>query len=146
MSESEPLIESEEAARWRRARHGLFGAAAVFVAMFGLSWLCGCSSVDSKFGSYNRSKAEYVPSHMARECKADSDCVEVDYGCNSCCPGGAAVNTAHADAFKRYLKIACDTEKPKASSNNDCICVKAPLHCLKGLCTWDYDGPDPSKM
>jgi hypothetical protein len=107
--------------------------------------LCTCTSVDTKFGSFNKPRGEFEPSRVARACSTDSECVEVDYICGACCPGGAALNRKFLDVFKRNLKQAC-ASIPSKPSTKDCTCVMGPVKCLKGLCTWDYQGPDPTAL
>lgn len=103
--------------------------------------MAGCTSVDSKLDERHNA---VVPSAHLRICSRDEDCAAVDTDCDSCCPGGGAVNVKFLETFKSHQKSLCPRlrEKPKA----DCTCVMARVRCLNKLCTWDYQGPDPNSL
>ena len=106
--------------------------AAIAFAVGVLNGLTACSSVDTKFGKLEKAPSQFAPSDLARACKVDKDCVEVDYACGACCPGGAAINRKFLDIFKRNHKDAC-ASLPKQPVVKDCTCVMAPLRCLKAF-------------
>lgn len=126
------------------ARHS---AKITCLALMGLLLVpLGCTSVDSKFGAYSKPAHAYLPTQEARQCTKSSQCVQVDINCSDCCPGGGAVNAKYLDVFNLKKKYACEHRARSESKNRECVCVMARSVCLKGLCTWDYKGPDPSAL